>query len=80
MNTWLLGIQLKWILYLQTSSTGLYIIIALVVLIILACIAFCVYKQCYKKPGPMSFTDAGKGPYQQAPYIDPDAAAIAPLK
>ena len=63
-------------LYLQT----LYIIITLVVLIILACIGFCVYKQCYKKPESRSSTYAEKGPYQQAPYIDPDAAAIAPLK
>ena len=59
------------VVYFQTGNVGLYIIIALVVLVILACIGYCVYKQLNKKPEPRT-NDPERGIHEAVPPEDTD--------
>ena len=59
---------------------GIYIIISLVVLIVLACIGYCIWQKYFREKEPEPKTqDAEKGDYNAVPKSDPDQS-VPPSK
>ena len=79
--------NLKIIFFFQKTSfqatglgIGIYIIISLVVLIVLACIGYCIWQKYFREKEPEPKTqDAEKGDYNAVPKSDPDQS-VPPSK
>ena len=78
--------NLKIIFFQKTSfqatglGIGIYIIISLVVLIVLACIGYCIWQKYFREKEPEPKTqDAEKGDYNAVPKSDPDQS-VPPSK